>query len=71
MQQVDLNLTIVELIRNKPTETLYYIYLMMSSLSKAKGLDITLDDIDESLDEYLREVKLKLKQQTFKKEEMN
>ncbi len=71
MGPVDLNLTIVELIRKKPAETLYYIYLMMSSLSKAKNLDLTLNDIDESLDEYLSEVQLTLQKEEYKQEELN
>ena len=71
MGPVDLNLTIVEMIRNRPAETLYFIYMMMSSLSKAKNLDITLDDIDESLYEYLKEVQLTLQKEEYKKEEVN
>lgn len=72
MKQVELNLHAVELIRKKPEESLYFIYLMMTSLAKKTNAEFSLDDVDETLILFLNEAKLVLEDETeYKQEELN
>lgn len=73
MKEVELNLAVVELIRKKPEETLYFIYMMMSSLVKKSNSNLTLDDVDETLIKYLIETRLVLEdsETKYNKEEIN
>ena len=70
--EVELNLHAVELIRKKPEESLYFIYLMMTSLAKKTNAEFSLDDVDETLILFLNEAKLVLEDETeYKQEELN